>query len=150
MKSKLLIAVLFLLLAGQSVQAQRRNPQIRNGMMQRVKAAKWAFLVSRLNLDEQRAGRLQPVYEAYEAEKKAIVREARQARQGVGEITDEEAEKLMNTRLETAGKILSLKQKYKTEFLKVISPTELLTLQDAEQEFALKIQAERQKRRGSK
>ncbi len=148
MKKYLLIIVLFLAAGQGYVAAQGRRGAMRQEMMEKIREAKWAFIIYRLHLDEPRANKLLPVYEAYETEKRAIFRNGlKQALDRGSEITDEEAEKLMNARLENARKMLALKEKYKTEFLKVLSPAELLELQNAEQDFAVKIQAERQKRR---
>jgi hypothetical protein len=149
MKKYLLIIVLFLAAGQGFVAAQGRRGAMRQEMMEKIREAKWAFIIYRLHLDEPRANKLLPVYEAYETEKRAIFRNGvKRALQGRGnEITDEEAEKLMNARLENARKMLELKEKYKDEFLKVLSAGELLELQEAEQDFAVKIQAERQKRR---
>lgn len=137
------------LLATLPVQAQDpAAPPPRGRSLQKVKEARWAFLVYRLQLDEQRANRLLPVYEAYQAEKRAVYKGSlQQALKGKQNLSDDEADRLMNDRIENAKKILGIKEKYKKEFLKVISPSELLVLQQAEQDFALKIQAERQKRR---
>ena len=124
-----------------------RNPRIRAAMMEKVREAKWAYIIYELQLDEKRANRLLPVYRAYEEEKKAIFRGSIKQLLQDGEMTDEKAEQLMNTKLENAQKLLDLKEKYKNEFLKVLTPSEVLDLQRAEMEFAMKIQMERQKRR---
>lgn len=151
MKKYLFLLLLSLAALPQFTVAQGRKGALRQEMMSRVRAAKWAFIVYRLQLDERRAERLRPVYEAYESEKRSIYRgAARRVLQGNEEMTDEQAEALMNIRLENAKKILALKEKYKTEFLKILSPSELLALQNAEQDFLLKIQAERQKRRAGR
>ncbi len=145
---KYILLLVLLFAAHEGVMAQGRRGQMRQEMMAKVKEAKWSFIVYRLHLDESRANKLLPVYEAYEAEKKEIFRGgAKPWRQKDSIMTDEEAARLMDARLENAQKMLNLKQKYKTEFLKVLSPSELLELQNAEQDFALKIRAERQKRR---
>lgn len=149
---KIIIAIFFLatLFLPGTLLAQNPGAQapIRGRVMERLKEAKWAFLIYRLHLDEQRANKLLPVYEAFEAEKRAIFRgKGRQILQDNKEMTDEQAEEVMNNKLETARKLLALKEKYKVEFLKVLSPSELLELQRAEQDFALKLQMERQKRR---
>lgn len=129
----------------------RRNPQIRGAMMEKIREAKWAYIIYKLQLDEKRANKLLPVYRAYEDEKKTIVRgSVKQYLQNNDEMTDDQAEQLMNARLENARKLLDLKEKYKNEFLKVLSPSEVLALQTAEMEFASKIQMERQKRRANR
>lgn len=126
-------------------------PPARGKAMQKVKEARWAFITDRLQLDEQRAGRLLPIYEAYLAAKRDIVRGSLQQQlKDKQALSDEEADRLMDDKLARAKKMLALKEQYKKEFLKVLSPTELLNLQQAEQDFALKVQAERQKRRNAR
>lgn len=150
-KTIFIVMLLTTFLATETVQAQRyprRNPQIRGTMMEKIKEAKWAYIIYELQLDEKRANRLLPIYRAYEDEKKAIFRGSiKQLLQDDSEMTDEKAEQLMNAKFENAQKLLDLKEKYKKEFLKVLTPSEVLALQRAEMEFALKIQMERQKRR---
>jgi hypothetical protein len=152
MKNWILIVVMILAAgAGFNAHAQgpmQRNRQIRGPMLEKVRAAKWAFIIYKLDLDEKRANQLLPVYQAYEKEKMAIFRaSSKELLLDDTELTDEQAEQLMNARMNNAQKMLDLKEKYKPEFLKVLSATELLTLQRAELQFAMKIQMERQKRR---
>jgi hypothetical protein len=149
MKKYWIIVVLLLAAAQGSVVAQGRRGQLRQEMMTKVKEAKWAFIIYRLNLDEARANKLLPVYRAYEDEKRTILKSRmKQAPDEEGKLTDEQAAQVMDAKLESARKILDLKEKYKAEFLKILTPSELLNLQRAEIEFAAKIQAERQKRKG--
>jgi RecG-like helicase len=152
MRKTMFMAVLLIgFTVAQTASAQgpgRRNPQIRGAMMEKIREAKWAYIIYKLQLDEKRANKLLPVYRAYEEEKKAIVRgSVKQYLQNNDELTDDQAEQLMNAKLENARKLLDLKEKYKDEFLKVLSPSEVLALQTAEMEFAGKIQQERQRRR---
>jgi RecG-like helicase len=150
-KTIFIVMLLTAFISAETVHAQQnpgRNPRIRGAMMEKVREAKWAYIIYELHLDEKRANRLLPIYRAYEEEKKAIFRGSiKQVLQDDSEMTDEKAEQLMNARLENAQKLLDLKEKYKNEFLKVLTPTEVLALQRAETEFAMKIQMERQKRR---
>ncbi|WP_162902807.1 hypothetical protein [Taibaiella koreensis] len=155
MNNTLLITLfsLFLLSMAPAATAQEAMapPPARNHALQKVKEARWAFIVDRLQLDKQRAGRLQPVYNAYLAEKRVIFKGSLQQKlKDRQDLNDDEADRLMNERLENAKKLLTVKEKYKKEFLKIISPRELLSLQQAEQDFALKIQAERQKRQAGR
>lgn len=144
----MLLATFFALETASAQRYPRRNPQIRSAMIEKVREAKWAYITYELQLDEKRANRLLPIYRAYEGEKKAIFSGSiKQLLQDETEMTDEKAEQLMNAKLENAQKLLDLKEKYKNEFLKVLTPSEVLVLQRAEMEFAMKIQMERQKRR---
>lgn len=148
------ILFMMILLTGMAhshpVHAQRytpRNAQIRSAMLERIREAKWAFILYKLNLSEKRANQLLPVYTAYEEEKRDIFRGSAGQLPQDDNVTDEQAEQVMNTKLENARKLLDLKEKYKKEFLKVLTPSEVLDLQRAEMEFAVKIQTERQKRK---
>ena|ERR1700748_1763372 len=147
-----------LLLAGvlctqaQHVQAQNgmRRQAIREQAMDRLLEAKWGFIIFRLNLTEERSNRLLPVYKAYEAEKRNIVlAKAQQLKGNKDAMDDQQAEVFINTRLENAQKLLDLKEKYKPQFLAILSPKELLQLQNAEQDFAMKVMMERQKRKAA-
>jgi hypothetical protein len=144
----MLLATFLIIETAGAQQYPGKNPRIRTAMMEKIREAKWAYIIYELQLDEKRANRLLPIYRAYEEEKKAIFRGSiKQLLQDDREMTDEKAEQLMNTKLENAQKLLDLKEKYKNEFLKVLTPSEVLDLQRAEMEFAMKIQMERQKRR---
>ena len=124
---------------------------IREDAMERLQAAKWGFIIYRLNLDEERTTKLLPIFKAYETEKRNIVLAAAQQFKGNKDaMNDQQADAFMNTRLENAQKLLDLKEKYKPQFLTVLSPKELLMLQNAEQDFAMKVMLERQKRRAER
>lgn len=128
--------------------AKTRRDNFRQNRIERLENAKWGFIIYKLNLDEARANKLLPIYKAYEAEKKAIMQTSIQQFKGQkkDDMDDAQAEAFMNAKLETAQKMLDLKEKYKPKFLQVLSSKELLTLSGAEQDFAMKIMMERQKR----
>jgi hypothetical protein len=147
----LLIAILSLHTYTAQAQRGRSNQAVREEMMNRLQEAKWGFIIYKLNLDEARSNKLLPVYKAYEAEKRAIVSTgAGQFRGNKENMDDEQAAAFMDTRLENAKKLLDLKEKYKPQFLAILSPKELLLLQNAEQDFAMKVMMERQKRRAER
>jgi hypothetical protein len=140
-------------LQAQAVQAQRgmRRQAIRNEAIQRLEEAKWGFIIYRLNLSEEKSNRLLPIFKNYEAEKRDIILSRMHPfKENRDSMDDEQAEAFMNSRLENAQKLLDLKEKYKTQFLAVLSPKELLALQNAEQDFAMKVAVERQKRRANR
>jgi hypothetical protein len=155
MRKKLSVLLLFLL-SIQTIYAQggqRDSRQaIRENMLQKLEAAKWGFIIYRLNLSEERSNQLLPVFKAYEGEKRAIIAASAQqkARNNPNDMNDQEAETIMNAKLENAQKLLDLKEKYKPKFLSVLSPKELWALQNAEQDFAMKVMMERQKRRAER
>lgn len=129
-----------------------RRQAIRENMLQKLEEAKWGFIIYRLNLNEERSNKLLPIFRAYEAEKRDIITSS--AKQKIignkNDMDDEQAEAIMNAKLENAQKLLDLKEKYKPKFLTVLSPKELLTLQNAEQDFAMKVMMERQKRKAER
>lgn len=158
MKKKLSVVLMILLLSIQTINTNAQSDRgekrqaIRENMLQKLEEAKWGFIIYRLNLDEERSNKLLPVFKAYENDKRAIITASAKQRaiNNKAEMNDQEAEAIMNTKLENAQKMLDLKEKYKPKFLTILSPKELLTLQNAEQDFAVKVMMERQKRRAER
>ncbi|KAA5535022.1 hypothetical protein F0919_10515 [Taibaiella lutea] len=142
----------------QTIDAQtQRNPvqrQKRQAMRQeainRLQEAKWSFIIYRLNLSEERSNQLLPIYKAFEAEKKDIMMSGMSQFKGNKDsMDDSQAEAFINARQENAQKLLDLREKYKPKFLTVLSAKELLILVTAEQDFAMKIMMEKQRRKAN-
>jgi hypothetical protein len=94
---------------------------------EQVEGIKIAFLASKLNLDTKIAERFWPVYNQYDDEMRALIREKKNAKH------DENAS--VEDILETEQKALDLKKKYSSQFLKIISNEQLSNLFQAEKEF---------------
>jgi hypothetical protein len=155
-KGFFLLGLTFLSLQSIDVQAQRGPEQrqkrqaMRQDAINRLQEAKWSFIIYRLNLSEERSNQLLPIYRAFEAEKKDIMMSSiKQFKGNKDSMDDAQAEAFMNAKQENAQKLLDLKEKYKPKFLTVLSAKELLTLVTAEQDFAMKVMMEKQRRKAN-
>jgi hypothetical protein len=114
-----------------------------------VQAIKWEFITNRMNLSADKLDKLHPIYNRYQAEIAQIIA-ARKRPLPIDQMTDEEAAALLQQKQNNAQKMLTIWDKYQPLFLTVLSPTEVLRLQRAEQEFAAKLIEYRQRRKAAR
>ncbi|MFK7900347.1 MAG: hypothetical protein AB8B61_06285 [Cyclobacteriaceae bacterium] len=104
---------------------------------EKIETAKIGFLTSKLNLTSEQAQVFWPVYNEYS--KKRFDLKKTMMQQGVKKAGDEKTEKDWSQKLELISKLrrqeLDLEDKYKDEFLKVLSPKQVVKLFKAEKEF---------------
>ncbi len=112
MKKLLLIILLF------SASFQIAIAQDDDKRLKKIEALKIAFITQKLELSPDDAQKFWPVYGNYETEMKHII----MAKQG-GDVLDNDE------------KILNLRKKYRTEFVKVIGQPRMNKLFNAEREF---------------
>ncbi len=130
MKRFITIAILILITVG-AVQAQRGMP------MERIHAAKIAFITDRLQLTVQQSGNFIPLYNQYERE----IRDERQyffnKYKGTSSRDADDATSLqfIDDNLDYQQKVIEIKRKYKDQFLRIITPQQLSELNKAEREF---------------
>ncbi len=111
--------------------AQRGRP------MERIHAAKMAYITDRIHLSKQQFPAFMPVYNDYEQE----IRDARQffrkkyKSSDPGEANDPASLRFIDDNLDYQQKIIDIKRKYNDQFLKVISQQQLAQLTIAEREF---------------
>ena len=106
------------------------------GNGEKVRALRVSYLTERLNLSSDQAARFWPVYNQYDEERRAVRRSIRQNIQRQNpNLPKEESRKIIESDLEYRTKDLELKKKYKDRLLQVISPQQLATLYQAEQDF---------------
>ncbi|KAA3632315.1 MAG: hypothetical protein DWQ02_14945 [Bacteroidetes bacterium] len=127
MKKLMIIALLFLV-GSVSLLAQPNNRK------QKINAAKVAYITDRLDFSEKEAAAFWPVYNKFEAEKKAINKKYA-VNDDLEMMTDGEAEKAMLDRLQMEEEINKLKRNYYWEFKKIIPPRKIALLNKAEREF---------------
>lgn len=94
---------------------------------ERVESLKIAFISGKLNLDPKTAERFWPIYNQYEQELKVVAQEYKAAKKS----DDVSADDL----LDQQQKVIDLKRKYNSIFLKVINNEQLNRLYQAEKEF---------------
>ncbi len=105
--------------------------------MERIHAAKVAYITDRIHLSRQQLTAFMPVYNDYEQE----IKDARHfflkkyKDSDPGEVNDPEARRFIDDNLDYQQKVIDIKRKYNDQFLKVISAQQLAELTLAEREF---------------
>ncbi|HHS95064.1 MAG TPA: hypothetical protein ENJ45_00620 [Phaeodactylibacter sp.] len=112
----------------------------------RIRSLRIAFITERLQLTPQEAEKFWPLYNEYEAEKKKLHMKFRKDNREE-EITDSQADELVDASFVLQEKELQLKKKYYAKLKKVISPKKLILLQKAEEDFRRKIIREMKRRK---
>jgi hypothetical protein len=131
MKRIALFIVLFSWLTGGQTVAQETN---QGRVAQRIEAMKSAFITDRLRLSPEEAQQFWPLYNEYEAAEKRI-REQYRPGKPVPDMSDAEAEALLNDRLKMEEKLLDLKAQYIQRFKSVIPARKVAMLPKVEEEF---------------
>jgi hypothetical protein len=122
----LFLCSLFLLNAGRA-SAQRSE---------RIHTIKVGYLTDRLKLSTDQASSFWPVYDAYEAELRNTRKTFRRSqRDAQAPANDAEARRVIDDNLEYQEAVLGINKRYRDRFLKVITPTQLATLYEAERDF---------------
>jgi hypothetical protein len=115
MKQFLLVLILFT--SGYTnVKAQNKDKE---GRSEKIQSLKIAFITQKLELSADEAQKFWPVFNSYETE----IRQAYKDSKAGGDAIDNEE------------KILNVKKKYRTEFVKVIGQPKATVLFNAEREF---------------
>ena len=112
---KLLLIITFFLGSFSFVKAQNDH----ENRFEKVQALKIAFITQKLELTADEAQKFWPVYNRYEAEIRQMMMDNRNG----GDAIDNEE------------KVLNVKKKYKSEFIKVIGQAKTNTLFNSEREF---------------
>ncbi|MDP4268576.1 MAG: hypothetical protein Q8909_00470 [Bacteroidota bacterium] len=144
---KILSITLLLLLSAQMSWSQQPG-RLGENLRQRFMQIKLREMRRELNLSEERFEQFRPVYIRFEQEKqqssKGILRGAKAMRDG--DLTNEEAERLFREQNEKARKLIDLREKYYDEFLKILSPQEILKMFKTDVEIQRKITQELKRR----
>jgi Spy/CpxP family protein refolding chaperone len=104
-----------------------------------MEAMKIAFITKHLEITEQQATTFWPIYNQYEAEKKALKKSTfgdfKKDSTKMSDISNEDADKIINNYLAFKTKELELSKKYVTEFKKVLSSKQVAKLITSENHF---------------
>ncbi|HEY0900159.1 MAG TPA: hypothetical protein VGD90_12560 [Sphingobacteriaceae bacterium] len=140
---KLFINILFMLLLAAPAFSQNRGKG--HGKHEEIEAIKAAYITKKLDLSSEEAKSFWPVYNDYQRELGAIMRERRQNfKSGGGNPSNR-----LNADFDYEGRVLALKKSYQKEFSKVLPPQKVLTLYRAEREFREQLIKELKERRGN-
>lgn len=103
----------------------------------RVKAQRAAFITQQLNLSETEAQNFWPIYNSYQAEMQQV-RSAMDIKPKA-DLTDKEAEDMMNSILDARTKEVEVQRKYIQKFKSAIPPRKIAMLFRSEKEFKEKV-----------
>lgn len=140
-----IITILFLALTLNSFS----QPRERGERGERIKALKIAFITERLNLTAEEAQIFWPVYNAFEADKENLRKEAQKYRKNldVESLSDEEAKALIDKMLDMEEKRHELHSKQISEYLKVLPAKKVILLKASEDAFNRRMLDEMKKRK---
>jgi hypothetical protein len=148
MKKILIIAVLLFALC------IKANAQ--QGGKERMKAFKTAYITEELDLTVKEAEKFWPVYNKYDKKLFSLkVEKARKERHRIKElggpenVSDEEATKIVFSMLDTEKEASVTREKMYKDLSKILPPTKLLTLYQAEMNFNKRLLSEYRKRKGN-
>jgi len=127
-----------------------------NDREEKVEAIKVGYLTNHMNLTPTEAQVFWPVYNAFQAELKAVREARREYNFGkwrkLDTMSDSEIKELLDKQFEFEQQELDVKKKYYYEFLKVLTPLKVAQYFKAEEEFKLwllkKAREQKQNKRG--
>lgn len=115
-----------------------RPPRPNKQQMERIHAAKMAYITDRLRLSEEQSSRFVPLYNDYDAhlvELRKSFRQSIEKNNQTENMTNEQAMDMIDNNLDYQEQVIKLKRDYNERFLKIISPQQLSNLRIAEREF---------------
>lgn len=118
-------------------QQQPRFPHVR----ERIANAKVEYIKEKLQLTDSQTEQFRPLYLAFEREQAQLgkLKNLRMNNVNADSLSADEAQALIESRLDFAQKQLDLRKKYMAEFKKVLSPQQLIKLHQAESEIRQKV-----------
>jgi hypothetical protein len=136
---KLLIALIILSTISTGAWSQQGRPmgRMNDAKMERIHAARMAYITDRLHLTEEQSSRFIPLYNEYDQE----IRNTRvfffKKYKGISpdQADDGTAKQAVDDNLDYQQQVIDIKRKYNERFLRVISPQQLSDLNKAEREF---------------
>ncbi len=142
----ILLIIVVDLMTGQNVQSQNQNrfPILR----ERIAQAKLREIRKNLKLDQATFEAFRPVYQKYEREISNLDfrKFARLINVEADSLTTEEADQLIVNQIETARKLISLREKYYKEFRAILSPQQIIKVYQTEAELRKKVMQELKRR----
>lgn len=103
----------------------------------KIQSMKIGMITENLDLSSDQAERFWPVYNAYESDKRTIIRQIRQLQKGIssGDISGQAAIDAEEKILKLKKEELSVSSSYKSKFLQVISTNQYAALIRTERQF---------------
>ena len=131
-----------------SLNVQSQNPDRFPLLRERMVQAKMREIRLQLQLDQATYEQFRPIYMKYEREVSTIDFRnlARLMKVDADSLSAEEADQLIVNQLETAGKLISIREKYYKEFRTVLTPQKIIKLYQTEAELRKKVLQEMKRR----
>ncbi|MDP3434560.1 MAG: hypothetical protein Q8T04_16590 [Bacteroidota bacterium] len=141
-------SLLFVLSLFFSLNAQSQNPDRFPLLRERMTQAKMREIRLELKLDQAIFEQFRPIYVKYEREISGIDFRnlARLMKVDADSLSSEEAERLIVSQLETAHKLISIREKYYKEFRTILTPQQIIKLYQTEAELRKKVLQEMKRR----
>ncbi len=107
----------------------------KNAIREKIKIRKIGFITERLSLTAEEAQDFWPLYNDYHEEVAAIKKANRKSSTSIAEMSDAEIEALIDARLETEEKLLSMKRDYVNKLKTIIPIKKVAKLHTVERKF---------------
>lgn len=117
------------------VSAQDYDDEVGN-LGGKIQAQRVAFITDRMGLTPSESERFWALNNEYEDKQKTI-RERYKPRKLVENMSDAEADQLINSRLDMESELLTLRREYVRRFREIVSPRKLVRFEKADREFKL-------------
>jgi len=144
----ILSTLLFVFTLLVSLNAEAQNPERFPMLRERMVQAKLREIKLSLKLDQATFEQFRPIYLKYEREISSINFRnlARLTKVDADSLSAEEADQLIVNQLESAQKLISIREKYYKEFRTVITPQQIIKLYQTEAELRKKVMQEMKRR----
>jgi len=131
-----------------SLNAESQNPERFPMLRERMVQAKLREIKLSLKLDQATFDQFRPIYLKYEREISGVNFRnlARLTKVNADSLSTEEADQLIVNQLESAQKLISIREKYYKEFRIVITPQQIIKLYQTEAELRKKVMQEMKRR----
>ncbi|MBC7448804.1 MAG: hypothetical protein H7330_12175 [Hymenobacteraceae bacterium] len=117
---------------------------------EKIEAARVAFLTNRLNLTPDQAQKFWPVYNEFDAKRRAVRKRIGGRKQDLATLADNQLQGAVDDLFAARQEELNLDKEYAGRFQKVISLRQTLLLYRAEREFAKFLLRKLEERRGGR
>jgi len=132
-----------------SLSVQSQNPDRFPALRERMDQAKLRELKKVLQLDSATFSKFRPVYKNYEREiaRVDLQNQTRLLSVDADSLTAEEADRLIVMQLNSAKRIVFIRERFFNQFRKVLTPNQVIKLYQSEGNFRKKVMAEKERRK---
>ncbi len=150
MRLSILTAMLLLTLTAARAQPGGAGGPGKERRHEKIEAARVAFLTNRLNLTTAQAQQFWPIYNEFDAKRRAVRKRIGGRKQDLATLADNQLQGAVDDLFAARQEELNLDKEYAGRFQKVISLRQTLLLFRAEREFAKFLLRKLEERRGGR